>query len=61
MTERPRKNHFGDKIARGMLREQGLLEAAPQYEALEYEYPGDRFREHLRNIEERMNMEEAGE
>lgn len=61
MTERPRKNHFGAKIARGMLREQGLLEAEPQHEEPEYEYPGDRFSMHLQNIEEKMKTDKAGD
>ena len=61
MTVRLRKNHFGAKIARGMLREQGLLEEEPQYEEPEYKYPHQRFEAFLREVEENMKKVEAGE
>lgn len=35
MTETPRKNHFGAKIAERKRRENGLLEAEPQCEVPE--------------------------
>ena len=61
MTEIPRKNHFGAKIARGMLREQGLLEDDPQHEEPEYQYPYQRFEAFLKRVEEDMKNDKAGD